>query len=717
MKDFEWTPEVDPAINQACGAFLAQLGALMAVDGVAVVLLEQDQSASRVVFSWEALDKTSPPTEPSGLYATPKATPPACITLKGSGGTVGAVLIRGTPFGGLGSVAADLVQKPAQHLAVLLENILLQHRLERSAQERVAFDRIGEMVHSQVPVEQVYHRFADELIGLINYQRLSVFVASRNSETLTCVYRAGPGLKSNELPVTRALLGTGCESVVSRSQSCIVGDLREHSDPAWPELSGDVGFRSAVIVPVVHGSDVVGVVALENRLPRAYSPSDEHLLLRAANLLEPAIANPRKNTQPTNRGDQEAAFNRLAQILASNRGLDEVFDDFAGAAREVVEFDRLTLAWLDPNGCDIFTLRSCPSGAVPQETSEADFAANIRSKLQFGQHDIGTLTLWRRGDGVFTPEDVAILERLGAQVAATIQYHRLYRLARHQACQLGQVAGLEAHVNMISEIISTPEADQALPRLDSLSQELLVDAAHALRSPLSSIKGYSSTLLQPDVSWPPEVRQEFLETIDREADQLAGAINDLLGSMESELGTVHLDRWLVPVQSLLHMAEAQLLGDDGGATRFQCEPDLSPVMVDQTRMVQVIVYLATSARRAASSGAVLIVHARRMEEQIRIIIGLAREPADVGDELEVPPPQTNSEGRVASTWVHEELMLSVCQTVLLAHGVELHQGPPGMQEEIFWFELAAAHTHDTMVGHPGLDTATGRLRDCCQALE
>ena len=163
---------------------------------------------------------------------------------------------------------------------------------------------------------------------------------------------------------------------------------------------------------------------------------------------------------------------------------------------------------------------------------------------------------------MYAQEEVAILERLGSQVAATVQYHRLYRLARHQACQFGhlqltstsvsQVASLGAHVNKISELISTPEADQTLPRLqnsqqlDTLSQELLVDAAHALRLPLSSIKGYSSTLLQPDVSWPPEVRQEFLETIDREVDRLTGAINDLLGSIESELGSVHLDRWLVP---------------------------------------------------------------------------------------------------------------------------------------------------------------------------
>ena len=57
------------------------------------------------------------------------------------------------------------------------------------------------------------------------------------------------------------------------------------------------------------------------------------------------------------------------------------------------------------------------------------------------------------------------------------------------------------------------------------------DLAHALRTPLSSIKGYSNSLLQPDISWAPEVRQEFLETIYRESDKLNQVIDCLLPSM------------------------------------------------------------------------------------------------------------------------------------------------------------------------------------------
>ncbi len=54
------------------------------------------------------------------------------------------------------------------------------------------------------------------------------------------------------------------------------------------------------------------------------------------------------------------------------------------------------------------------------------------------------------------------------------------------------------------------------------------DLAHTLRSPLTSIKGYASSLLRTDVAWSEELEREFLETIDREADRLNQAVIDLL---------------------------------------------------------------------------------------------------------------------------------------------------------------------------------------------
>lgn len=64
MKDLQFAPEVDPAITKACDSFLAQVGALVSVDGLVVVLLEQ--AVGRLVFVWEGLNRVRDSAEPSG---------------------------------------------------------------------------------------------------------------------------------------------------------------------------------------------------------------------------------------------------------------------------------------------------------------------------------------------------------------------------------------------------------------------------------------------------------------------------------------------------------------------------------------------------------------------------------------------------------------------------------------------------------------------------
>ena len=195
---------------------------------------------------------------------------------------------------------------------------------------------------------------------------------------------------------------------------------------------------------------------------------------------------------------------------------------------------------------------------------------------------------------------------------------------------------MEAFTNEIAKLVTKPDAvrDQGEPESrplpDALGRELLVDAAHALRTPLSSIKGYSSTLLQPDLAWPPELHQEFLETIDREADHLNRTINDLLGSTQSESGTVRIDRSAAEVNRLLQMAEAELsAGGRRRPFRFVCEPDLPAVVADQARTVQVMVYLARCADQVSAHGAVVLVHAYlksdRESDRIRIRVGSTSE--------------------------------------------------------------------------------------------
>ncbi|MEO8700626.1 MAG: ATP-binding protein [Kofleriaceae bacterium] len=62
--------------------------------------------------------------------------------------------------------------------------------------------------------------------------------------------------------------------------------------------------------------------------------------------------------------------------------------------------------------------------------------------------------------------------------------------------------------------------------LESVRREFLSNAAHELRTPITSISGYAETLLNGGVD--AETSKEFLQTIHRNAERIAGLVNDLV---------------------------------------------------------------------------------------------------------------------------------------------------------------------------------------------
>jgi two-component system phosphate regulon sensor histidine kinase PhoR len=102
------------------------------------------------------------------------------------------------------------------------------------------------------------------------------------------------------------------------------------------------------------------------------------------------------------------------------------------------------------------------------------------------------------------------------------------------------------------EQIAQRKAEQAN---ELLKAELLATVSHELRSPLASIKGYTTTLLRHEKRISPEERHEFLVAISSASTRLETIVNRLLEASQLETQTIHFE----PVQvNLIHLVQEAL---------------------------------------------------------------------------------------------------------------------------------------------------------------
>jgi two-component system sensor histidine kinase KdpD len=148
---------------------------------------------------------------------------------------------------------------------------------------------------------------------------------------------------------------------------------------------------------------------------------------------------------------------------------------------------------------------------------------------------------------------------------------------------------------------------RALQETDRLRTALLNSVSHDLRTPLASIKASASSLLDSDVEWSQAEREEFLVTINTEADRLTRLVHNLLDMSRIEAGALN--------PRLVETSMAELVGPvvrhARAASRQRVDVDvpetLPPVLVDPVRLDQVLTNLLDNARGYAAGRPVQVV--------------------------------------------------------------------------------------------------------------
>ena len=135
----------------------------------------------------------------------------------------------------------------------------------------------------------------------------------------------------------------------------------------------------------------------------------------------------------------------------------------------------------------------------------------------------------------------------------------------------------------------------ALRRSRELQRGFLSRLSHELRTPLTAIRGYASSLLQPDVTWDRESQQRFLDRIAAESARLGRLVDDLLDFSAIESGTMRLQWDWCDIRLVVEAAIACLPPASAASVELACDASLPVVWADHDRMEQVFVNLLNNA--------------------------------------------------------------------------------------------------------------------------
>ncbi len=164
------------------------------------------------------------------------------------------------------------------------------------------------------------------------------------------------------------------------------------------------------------------------------------------------------------------------------------------------------------------------------------------------------------------------------------------------------------------------EQNERLKELDRMKSEFLATAAHELRTPLTSILGFSEILVERKLD--EEKRTRFLETINKEARDLADIVDDLLDVSSIEAGTgFEIRKAPIDFKEVLLKSINLIKGQtDQHTFKVNIPDDLPEIEADKNRMYQVMENLLNNAVKFTPEGGEVTVSIEGGRDELKISV-------------------------------------------------------------------------------------------------
>jgi two-component system sensor histidine kinase KdpD len=353
-----------------------------------------------------------------------------------------------------------------------------------------------------------------------------------------------------------------------------------------------------------------------------------------------------------------AALYAMSRELASTRGVRELL---GVAVRHITELFRAQVVVLLPEAGGRLAPGNGPAAQFPMDTSELAVSQWVYEHGQVAGQGTDTLPGAR---GLYLPllgsrGTVGVLGLRPSDprpLQAPEQLHQLETFASQTALALER-----------ARLAEEAEQAQVHAETERLRNSLLSSVSHDLRTPLASITGAASTLLEGEARLDAATRRDLLEALHEEADRLNRLVQNLLEMTRLEAGALQPQTEWHSVEEVVGAALGRFgkaLAQRVVSTRIPAELPL--VAMDDVLIEQVLINLVDNVLKYTPPGSPVEVTAEDTGSAVLVEVADRGPGLAPGEERRIfekfhrtdPGPSARGAG----------LGLAICRGIVQAHG-------------------------------------------------
>ncbi len=383
----------------------------------------------------------------------------------------------------------------------------------------------------------------------------------------------------------------------------------------------DLEMLSCVIVPLRSVGRLIGLLIVSATSPSQYQPEEVRLLRVVGNQISVTLEKQRLLREAQRRALELRTAAEIARDTVSTLSLETLLKRIVNQIYDRFGFYQVSLFLIDLGGESAVIQEATGSAGDAYKSTGIQFNVgannligqvcatgepiiindistnelylahpelpNTRSEigipLTIGERIIGSLDIHADTENAFTPDDVTVLRILADQIAVAIENARAFELSQ--------------------------KAVDELHELDRIKNQFLANMSHELRTPLNSIIGFSRVILKGIDGPINDTQAQDLSAIYNSGQHLLSLINNILDLSKIDSGKMELKLAEINISDIINSAMTTATGlakDKPIKFKQIVPPDLPKVLVDPTRIRQVLINFLSNACKFTDEGLITI---------------------------------------------------------------------------------------------------------------